>query len=78
MSHRIEICLGSSCYAKGAERLVQVATAWARTRGGQVLVAGHRCANRCGHGPRVAVDGIDHVVADAAALTALLARLEQP
>jgi NADH:ubiquinone oxidoreductase subunit E len=73
--HRIEICLGSSCFAKGAGRLAEVASAWALRHQAVVELAGHRCRERCAEGPRVALDGVEHRVRDERELAALLAGL---
>jgi NADH:ubiquinone oxidoreductase subunit E len=74
-SHRVEVCLGSSCFAKGSSRLATAAAAWARGRPVAVELAGHRCQQQCADGPRVSIDGTEHRVRDERELIALLERL---
>lgn len=70
---RIEICLGSSCFARGGSRYPAAVAAWLRQRGLQADVRGRRCENACADGPTVMVDGTPHRVPDEPALHALLA-----
>lgn len=73
--HRIEICLGSSCFAKGSGRLAAIAQAWTQIHGGGFELTGHRCRERCAEGPRVVLDGVEHRVRDERELESLLAGL---
>ncbi len=70
---RIEICLGSSCFARGGSRFPAVVADWLRARGLQAEVSGRRCSTICASGPTVRVDGVPHHVPDEAALCRLLA-----
>jgi NADH:ubiquinone oxidoreductase subunit E len=76
--HRIEICLGSSCFAKGAGRLAEVASAWAERHQAAIELVGHRCRERCADGPRVVLDGVERRVKDERELAGLLAGLGGP
>jgi NADH:ubiquinone oxidoreductase subunit E len=69
---RIEICLGSSCFARGGNRYPAVVAAWLVQRGLQADVRGRRCENACADGPTVLVDGVAHRVPDEQALRVLL------
>jgi NADH:ubiquinone oxidoreductase subunit E len=69
--HRIEICLGSSCFARGSHRYPAVVQ---EVLGVAADVRGHRCEERCTEGPMVIIDGVRHQVPDEAALRRLLVR----
>jgi NADH:ubiquinone oxidoreductase subunit E len=61
MSDRIEIaiCMGSSCFARGNNILLETLenTIKARNWENGVLLSGLRCENRCSAGPNLAIDG---------------------
>lgn len=69
---RIEICLGSSCFARGGGNYPAAVAAWLATRGLQADVRGRRCEKACADGPTILVDGVPHRVPDERALHALL------
>lgn len=69
---RVEICLGSSCFAKGSQRLAEAAAAWAQAHPGRIILAAHRCRDRCAAGPHVVIAGAEHAAAGPAAIAALL------
>lgn len=70
--HTIEICLGSSCFARGAAGYPALVQAWLAAQGLQADVRGHRCGSACVRGPNVLIDGVEHHAPDAQALKALL------
>jgi NADH:ubiquinone oxidoreductase subunit E len=72
MPRRIEICLGSSCFARGAARYPALMAAWLAARGVEAELSGHRCACACDRGPNLRIDGVEHRVPDEAALDRLL------
>lgn len=69
---RIEICLGSSCFARGGSRYPAVVADWLAQRGLRADVRGRRCEKACADGPTVLVDGVAHCVPDEQALRVLL------
>lgn len=69
---RIEICLGSSCFARGGSRYPAAVASWLQQRGLRADVRGRRCEKACADGPTVLVDGAPHHVPDERALAALL------
>lgn len=69
---RIEICLGSSCFARGGNRYPAVVADWLSLRGLQADVRGRRCEKLCADGPTVLIDGVAHHVPDEQALRVLL------
>ena len=70
----ISLCMGSSCFARGNNRLLEALEElieknhWQE----QVSISGARCENRCGAGPNLTVDGELYQGLDAGALTDLL------
>ncbi len=72
--HTIEICLGSSCYARGAAGYPALVQAWLVASGRQAVVRGHRCGTTCVRGPNVLIDGVEHHAPDPGTLKALLER----
>lgn len=70
----IEICLGSSCFARGAARYPAMVQAWLAARGVRAVVRGRRCGTACERGPNLLIDGVEHHAPDPAALHALLER----
>jgi NADH:ubiquinone oxidoreductase subunit E len=59
---RIDICMGSSCFARGnAENLRIVRDYVARNCPGVVVnLTGTLCRERCGSGPNITIDGREH------------------
>lgn len=72
--HTIEICLGSSCFARGASAYPALVQTWLTAQGLTATVRGHRCGTACVRGPNVLIDGIEHAAPDPVALKALLER----
>lgn len=72
---RVDICLGSSCFAKGSQRLAAAAAAWIEAHPGRAVLAAHRCRGRCATGPSLAIDGRDVTATSAAAIGPLLESL---
>ncbi|HAT10625.1 MAG TPA: hypothetical protein DCS97_08550 [Planctomycetes bacterium] len=69
---RIEICLGSSCFARGGATYPAVVAAWLRERSLVAEVRGKRCSKACSDGPTVLIDGLAYRVPHEAALRQLL------
>ena len=72
--HCIEICLGSSCFARGAARYPGLVEAWLKEQGLRADVRGRRCGTACDRGPNLLIDGVEHHAPDPEALRALLER----
>ena len=69
----IEICMGSSCFARGAGAFPAVVREVLAGRDPALVeVVGCRCHDACAKGPSVRIDGQHHRVADGDALRALL------
>lgn len=70
----VAICMGSSCFARGNNKLLQVLEDAVRENGWQdrIALSGMRCQNLCSQGPVVSVDGVVHKGLDAEAVIDLL------
>lgn len=76
MTEKLEIalCMGSSCFTRGNNRLLKALEDSIKENAWQdrVTLSGIRCENRCGQGPNVFVDGKLYQGLDAGALLDLL------
>lgn len=70
----VEICLGSSCFARGAARYPGLVQEWLNAHGIRANVRGRRCGTACDRGPNILIDGVEHHVPDPASLCAVLER----
>lgn len=81
MKHKIVICMGSSCFARGNENNVRVIQNFLSQNAleADVEFLGSRCENGCSNGPHVAIDGVFYDKIDPETLLGLLNRkiLEQ-
>jgi len=74
---QIEVCVGSSCFLKGAYPVLDAFLALMRRHGleAEVSVTGAFCKEHCRQGVSVEVDGQIYSVGDAAAACALFRQL---
>lgn len=76
MSEKVDIalCMGSSCFTRGNNRLLKVLEDSIRENRWEdkVVLSGRRCENRCGQGPNVVVDGTLYQGLDAGTLLDML------
>lgn len=76
--HTCVVCLGTACFVKGAQTLVDTAAELADIRPGQTTADGKvsltvaRCIGACGIAPAVVLDGTTHGHVSAVQLTARL------
>ena len=71
----IVICMGSSCFARGNARNVELAEAFLDSHPeieARVDLRGGLCCDRCADGPNVVVDGVVHTRVDEPAMRAIL------
>lgn len=59
---KINICMGSSCFARGNEAILDVIKEYLTERGlrDSVEFKGHLCKNLCNEGPNVEINGVMH------------------
>ncbi len=71
---RIVICMGSSCFARGNRKNLEVVEQFLREHELDVRVelAGSRCEEYCKLGPNVQIDGVLHHHVDTGTLIDLL------
>jgi len=72
----ISICMGSSCYARGNNRNLEVIQAFVREHGidADVTIRGGLCHGKCRQGPNVSVNGIAYTSVDPNACLDILNR----
>ncbi len=70
----IEICMGSSCFARGNRENLEVAERFLAEHGlkAEIRLAGSRCAGECRKGPNIAINGVAHQGVDSGSLIDLL------
>ena len=71
----IVICMGSSCFARGNARNVELAETFLDEHpevSARVDLRGGLCCDRCADGPNVVVDGVVHTRVDESAMRTLL------
>ncbi len=58
----IQICMGSSCFARGNNRTLQALREYVQTRGleGAVDIRGLLCGSACSQGPNMVIDGVPY------------------
>ena len=71
---RIALCMGSACFARGNNRLLEAIEEAIERNGWEdrVVLTGARCENRCGEGPNIHLDGERHYGLDERAVLDLL------
>jgi NADH:ubiquinone oxidoreductase subunit E len=59
MKKKIVICMGSSCFSRGNDRLLETIETFIAEHGleNQVDLLGSRCENTCAQGPVIKIDG---------------------
>ncbi len=58
-THKISLCLGSSCFVRGNEQNLETVENFLKERDleAQIELRGLRCREDCARGPRVEIDG---------------------
>lgn len=76
MKHKIVICMGSSCFARGNERNIRLIQDFLRKNHleAEIEFVGSRCENRCSVGPNLTIDDVIYNHLDGDTLTELLNR----
>lgn len=72
----IGLCMGSSCFARGNNRLLAALEDVIRKNKWQerVALSGYRCENQCSTGPNLKIDGVLVSNPTTAAITEMLAQ----
>ena len=74
MKHKIIICMGSSCFARGNERNIRVIQDFLKNNclEAEVEFIGTHCENICSKGPNISIDGVMYNRLDSEVLLDLL------
>ena len=56
---KIELCMGSSCFARGNSGVLQAIETFAQETGSgdRIELEGHLCLGKCNSGPHITIDG---------------------
>ena len=70
----VELCLGSSCFARGNSQTLQALEAYLKEEGlsDQVELAGHLCLGNCSKGPNLRIDNETYSGLDTASVLELV------
>ena len=62
MAHVIKVCMGSSCFARGNAKNLQLIQNFLEQNEieAEVELTGLRCCNRCAVGPNITIDGVEY------------------
>ncbi len=74
MNKKIQVCMGSSCFARGNNRNLQVIVKYLKDNNldATVELSGLRCCNLCSKGPNISIDGVEYDNVDSGTLIDIL------
>ena len=74
---KINVCMGSSCFARGNQENLAFIEAFVKTHDleADIDLAGARCENKCASGPNVTINGVDYNSVNEAKLEEILTKL---
>lgn len=74
MNKKIQVCMGSSCFARGNNRNLQVIVKYLKDNNLDAIVelSGLRCCNLCSKGPNISIDGVEYDNVDSGTLIDIL------
>ncbi|MBR1949158.1 MAG: (2Fe-2S) ferredoxin domain-containing protein [Alphaproteobacteria bacterium] len=74
MSKKIQVCMGSSCFARGNNKNLDVITKYIRDNNLNVEIelSGLRCCSLCSKGPNITIDGVEYNNVDSGTLIDIL------
>ena len=74
MVRKIQVCMGSSCFARGNNKNLQIIVQYLKDNGidANVELSGLRCCNLCSKGPNIAIDGVEYDNIDSGTLIDIL------
>ena len=74
MTKKIQVCMGSSCFARGNNRNLQVIVKYLKDNelDATVELSGLRCCNLCSKGPNISIDGVEYDNVDSGTLIDIL------
>lgn len=74
MAHIIKVCMGSSCFARGNAKNLQLIQNFLKQKDieAEVELTGLRCCNQCSIGPNITIDGTEYHNIDSGSLLDIL------
>ncbi|HPN37942.1 MAG TPA: (2Fe-2S) ferredoxin domain-containing protein [Melioribacteraceae bacterium] len=77
MKHKIKICMGSSCFARGNQKNLDILENIISNEDLDVEIelTGSRCENRCSNGPNIEINGKLYNKIDSGSLIDILNKL---
>lgn len=77
MPKKIEICMGSSCFARGNNKNLAVISNYIKEHHmeAEVVLSGARCCDKCSDGPNVSIDGVEYNNIDSGSLVDILEKV---
>ena len=74
MASTIKVCMGSSCFARGNNKNLQVIQRFLDEHGleAEVELTGLRCCDKCAKGPNINIDGVEYNNIDQGSLLDIL------
>lgn len=78
MTTKITVCMGSSCFARGNDRNLELIENYIKNNGlnAEVELSGARCEGRCATGPNIIIDGVEYHEVDEEKLNELLTAIK--
>lgn len=74
MTSTIKVCMGSSCFARGNNKNLQVIQRFLDEHGldAEVELTGLRCCDKCSKGPNICIDDVEYNNIDQGSLLDIL------
>ena len=74
MNKKIQVCMGSSCFARGNNKNLQMIVQYLKDNSleADVEVSGLRCCDLCSKGPNILIDGVEYDNVDSGILIDIL------
>ena len=62
MKNQIQICMGSSCFARGNESHLEIIERYLQRHGktAEIDLRGSRCGGKCSEGPNLILNGVSY------------------
>lgn len=78
MKHKIKICMGSACFARGNSENLENIENFIKNSGldADIELTGSRCEDKCAQGPNITVDGTEYSAVDSNKLQEILKGLQ--
>jgi NADH:ubiquinone oxidoreductase subunit E len=78
MKHKIKICMGSACFARGNSENLENIENFIKNSGldADIELTGSRCEDKCAQGPNITVDDTEYSAVDSNKLQEILKGLQ--